>query len=266
MRGIEDGLEELVENIRVHGQLEAIVVAKTADQMYEVVTGQRRFLAHKRLGRTTIMAAILKERVDEVTAKVLSISENLIRKDLNAKDIIDTCTALHQKYGSLKAVSEELGLPYHRVRTYVMFERLRPDLKDLVSEGFVDIKTALATEDALAEVEPGDGIDARSLAQSLSSLSRAQQIRAIKNASVKDLRKLSSGQIDGQDRRIAQVIVTLPTTVHAQLQAWAREHAVTQDEAAAGMIIDALRDSTEAGATEAAGLNDHPTGGGGDHS
>ena len=74
-------IPELAESIRKVGLLEPIVVApaETAGK-YEILTGQRRFLAHKELGREEIMAVVLDERVDPTTAKGISVTENLVRR------------------------------------------------------------------------------------------------------------------------------------------------------------------------------------------
>ncbi len=154
-RDVEKNLDELVQNIRTHGQLEPIVVARIPESdKFEIITGQRRYLAHKRLGRETILAAILPEVVDEATATALSISENLIRVDLNPKDLIDACTSLYRKYGSVKAVAEELGVPYQKVLAYVKYDRLSQPLRQTVDTGDVDMQTALRrslSSGALAE-------------------------------------------------------------------------------------------------------------------
>lgn len=64
LRDVREEIEELAESIEKMGLLEPIVVSKTDDGRYEVVTGQRRFLAHQVLGRDKIMAVILAGRVE----------------------------------------------------------------------------------------------------------------------------------------------------------------------------------------------------------
>jgi hypothetical protein len=51
-------------------------------------------------------------------------------------------------------VSQELGLPYARVRAFVKFERLRPELKRPVKSGELEIKAALRIEDYLGQQSP----------------------------------------------------------------------------------------------------------------
>src|SRR6266545_552956 len=125
LRDVGKDIQELADSIAKVGQLEPIVVCPSATPgRYEIITGQRRFLAHQELRRSTITAAILDERVDETMAKVLSVTENLVRRDLNSRDLIDACTALYKKYGSIKAVADETGLPYSKVSQYVKYDQL----------------------------------------------------------------------------------------------------------------------------------------------
>ncbi|MXZ13392.1 MAG: ParB/RepB/Spo0J family partition protein [Candidatus Dadabacteria bacterium] len=52
-------IEELANSIRVQGLLQPIVVCKSEEQSgkWEILTGQRRFLAHKLLEKESITAA-----------------------------------------------------------------------------------------------------------------------------------------------------------------------------------------------------------------
>jgi ParB family chromosome partitioning protein len=255
IREVEKDLDELIANIRVHGQLEPIVVARRPAGKYEIVTGQRRYLAHQRLGRETILAAILQGPVDDETAKAMSISENLVRTNLSQKDLIDACTALYRKYGSVKAVSEELGLPSSKVAAYVKYERLSPPLRTVVDGGDVDVATALRIEDTICgALDERDNIDVEALAVNLARLSRAQQNRVLKDASIEDLRVISSAGMPADVMRVRQIIVTLSNDMHTRLQDWARSRGLTQDEAAASILTDALDGGVAGSAPDTAAL------------
>ena len=81
---VGEDIDELVDSIRKVGLLEPIVVAPPGPSgKYEIILGQRRYLAHRLLRAETIMAGILDKRVEEIEAKVLSVTENLVRRDLN---------------------------------------------------------------------------------------------------------------------------------------------------------------------------------------
>lgn len=112
-------IEELAASIKVMGLLEPIVVCPSHEKgKFEILTGQRRFLAHKQLKKKTIMATVLEGNLSDEDAKAISLTENLIRRDLSLKELIDACTSLYKKYGSIKAVSEETGISAGLVNQY----------------------------------------------------------------------------------------------------------------------------------------------------
>ena len=94
------------------------------------------------------MAFVRTDTIDEHLAKGISVTENVMRLDLTRKELIDSCTSLYKKYGSIKDVCEATGLPQLTVGLYVKYDRLVPKLKKLVDDGEVDMKTALRAQDA----------------------------------------------------------------------------------------------------------------------
>ncbi|MCO5973230.1 ParB/RepB/Spo0J family partition protein [Actinoallomurus soli] len=239
-RDVEQDIGELVDSIRVHGQLEPIIIAPLEDRAgyYEILAGQRRWLAMRRLGATEIAAAIIEERPDKDVASALSISENLIRRDLNTLDLIDACTRLYHKYGSIKAVAERFGLPYGRVRRYVKFDRLRPALKELVRSGDIDLRAALRIEDHYGAKKVDDA-QLRRIAAAVAEMSNAQQADYFKTraaettSSAEDERPAGDGHRPGS---VKQIIVTLSIADLELLRAWARAKNLTQDRAGARII------------------------------
>ncbi|MFW6116271.1 MAG: ParB/RepB/Spo0J family partition protein [bacterium] len=241
-RDVGKGIDALAESIRVNGQLEPILVAPAReDGKYEIIVGQRRFLAHQQLGKDTINAGILSERVDEITAKVLSVTENLVRRDLNRTDLIDVCTYLYKRYGTMAAVAEETGLPYDEVRKYVKYDRLIPELKELVDSHQSDLKAALRAQDAAATTGELDPEDAVKLAKEMSSMSGAQQ-KKIQD----DLQRDPSMSVDEvieyakSGGKVTQIIVTLGRELHASLSKFADAEGTNQDDAAASLIEEGL--------------------------
>ena len=238
-------IEELADSIRVQGLLQPIVVCKSREkpEKWEILTGQRRFLAHKSLRKQSITAAILDGHVDEQTAKAISITENLIRRKLSGKDLIDGVTYLYSIYGTQKAVVEATGLPREAVRKYVKYPRLTPDLKKLVDDGTVDINAALKAQDAANVQDDGepDPDATRTLALSMTKMSGAQQKKIIEqrkenpDKSVDDI--IEDAKSGG---KIFQVTATITKSTHTALQKYARREEILQDEAAATLIEHAL--------------------------
>ncbi len=76
----EKGIEELAESIKEKGVIQPIIVREHGDK-YQIVAGERRFLAAKKAGLSSI-PAIIKDITDEESAEIALI-ENVQRKDLN---------------------------------------------------------------------------------------------------------------------------------------------------------------------------------------
>lgn len=237
-------VDQLAESIEKQGLLQPIVVCRSEQiGKWEILTGQRRFLAHKMLQRDRITAAILDESVDEAEAKAISITENLIRRKLSGPELIDGITFLFNKYGTAKAVHDVTGIPYDDVREYVKYPRLMPALKQMVDDGAVDMRVALRAQDAasVGDDNPQEE-DAVKLAREMPSMSDVQRKKLIKerkddpDVTVDDaIERARTGS------RIAQMTVTLSHDVHTALQRYAKDQQLNQDEAAAGIIEDSLK-------------------------
>lgn len=240
---VGEGIEELAESIRKVGLLEPIVVCPAEQEgKYEILTGQRRFLAHQELQAETIMAVILEDRVDETTAKTISVTENMIRRDLTRRELIDACTALYKKYGSIKDVAEATGLPSGRVSEYVKYDRLIPELKQLVDDG-LDIKAALRAQDAAstATVTP-NAAEAVMLAKEMAPMSDAQRKKIVQNRQEEPDKPASDVIEDAKSgSKITQVNVVLGDNVHRALLAFARQEGSNLSDVAAMLIEDGLR-------------------------
>ena len=76
----EAKLQELADSIKEHGILQPLVVTKDGDK-YELIAGERRFQAAKRLGLTTVPAVI--RDASEQQKLELAIIENVQRHNLN---------------------------------------------------------------------------------------------------------------------------------------------------------------------------------------
>ena len=241
VHGVGAEIDELANSIKKVGLLQPIVVCKTKDGRYDILSGQRRFLAHQRLKRKTILAVVLENNPDETQSKVISLTENLVREDLKLIDLIDACTDLYNKYGSVQAVVEATGISPNKVRQYVKFDRLAEPLKELVKEGEIPLASALRTQNAIDQLGEVSEEEIVEMGREMSGMSGAQQKAVIDEivenpeTSIPDvLENAKSG------RKLTQVIVTLTTQVHSSLKKVAAEDGVNQDVAAATLIEEAL--------------------------
>ena len=235
-------IAELVESIRQVGLLQPIVVAETEEAgMYEIVTGQRRVLAHQELGRERIWSAVLDERIDEEDPRVLSLTENLVRLDLSRQDLIDACTDLYYRYGSINAVTEKTGLPHRKVSEYVKYDRLIPELQSLVKTSQVPLQTALRAQEAAAVTGNVNAEEAIRFAKDMAPLSGAQQSKILKTRNANPAISVDEVIEDAKGGgKITQVVVTLTTDVHTALHSYAQSQETTIDDAAGMLIRDGL--------------------------
>ncbi|WP_042354580.1 nucleoid occlusion protein [Bacillus rubiinfantis] len=77
----EDKIDELSRTIHIHGIIQPIVVREFAANQFEIIAGERRWRAMKKLGWTEV-PAIIKDLTDTETASIALI-ENLQREELS---------------------------------------------------------------------------------------------------------------------------------------------------------------------------------------
>ena len=244
-------VDELATSIERLGLLQPIVVCEATERgRWEILTGQHRFLAHKRLDRDTIPAAVLDGRVPEAEAKAISIAENLVRRKLTGRELVDGITHLYNFYGSQKAVVEATGLPVATVRSYVKYPRLRPELKKLVDDGEVDVNVALKAQDVATTGDSTDVEEALKFARAMRSMPAVQRNKLAKQRArepEKDVDELIE-QAKTADK-VIQVITTVTQDVHTALRRVAVNEGLNQDEAAAFLIEEALQERGFLGAS-----------------
>lgn len=97
----DEKIEELSRTIHTHGVIQPIVVRKTSDNQYEIIAGERRYRAMKKLQWTEV-PAIVRNLTDKETASIALI-ENLQREELTA---IEEAVA-YQKLLELHELTQE---------------------------------------------------------------------------------------------------------------------------------------------------------------
>ena len=98
-----ESLTELVESIREQGLLQPILIRKTGSR-FEIVAGDRRFLAHIELGRATIRATIVE--MTDLACALARATENLARADLTP---LEEAATYYDLYKSENLTPEQIG-------------------------------------------------------------------------------------------------------------------------------------------------------------
>lgn len=97
----EATLRELAASVEKHGLIQPVVVKETTSETYILVAGERRYRAHKLLGRATIAAIVTQGNPDEI-----ALIENLQREDLNPIEMAEALSTMMERY---RYSQEELG-------------------------------------------------------------------------------------------------------------------------------------------------------------
>jgi len=242
LRNVNAGIDDLAESIRVMGLLEPILVAPSGQRagMYEVIAGQRRFLAHERLGLPNIRAIIRKE-ADEMQVKAISLTENLLRQDVPLADKIDACTQLFKRYGSPKAVAEATGIKEHLVREYLKYDYLDKSLQKQVDDRRLTLKDALRVQRAASVSGKFSEEEASKISTEIANMTKAQGERLIKEREADPSRPLDDVLEEQKtSKAVTQIVVTLLSPTKTQLDAYAKAEDTTLDDAARSLIEEGL--------------------------
>ena len=141
-------LDELTASIKKHGLLQPVVLlGDYGEPPYELITGQRRFLAHEKLNKKTIRSVFAGE-LSKQQALLHSLVENLQRVDLNHADAAKAITDLYKEFNNdERKVQRETGLSLLKVRDYINIEaQASPKMKRKLRDKKVspaDVKRAL---------------------------------------------------------------------------------------------------------------------------
>jgi ParB family chromosome partitioning protein len=138
---LEEGIDELAASIREIGVQQPVVVSQRGDR-YELIIGQRRYLACKKLELKEIPALITTVK-DETEATIKSFSENIHRLDLQYRDKMQVAIELLNRFGSIRKVADHLGVEDQTVRRYLGYEGVPEPIKKMVDEGKLGAITAI---------------------------------------------------------------------------------------------------------------------------
>lgn len=147
--GTEDsGLVELANSISDKGLLSPITVKKTNDGKYDLIVGQRRFLACKKLGWSTI-PAIIRDISDDTQGTIISLIENVHRADMNPIDKARAYNMIYEKYQDINIVVSETGVSITTIKKYLSLLKLSPSIQERLSTS--DGPAGIATLSKIAE-------------------------------------------------------------------------------------------------------------------
>lgn len=120
-------LQQLAESIRASGLVQPIVVRR-AGEGYQLVAGERRWRAHKMIGKETIKVVIIDISDEEMA--MLALVENVAREDLSDYEIARSIRRTEKEFPNRKRTAEALGMSRSELYRYLAFG----DLPEFISK------------------------------------------------------------------------------------------------------------------------------------
>ena len=156
---IETPIDELVESIRQHGIIQPLIV-RPVNGNYELIAGERRWRASKKLGLTTV--PVIEREASDRDVLEMALIENLQREDLNAIEEAAGYVRLAKEF-SMKQdeIAVRVGKSRASVANAMRLLDLHPDVQLLVGQGRLSVghgKAILSIKDKDAQLLASDQI------------------------------------------------------------------------------------------------------------
>lgn len=135
----EAALNELAASIKASGVLQPVVVrhlsgANGKDGKYQLIAGERRWLASQRAGRQTVPAIV--KQVSNEQAMEMTIIENLQREDLNPIEQAMAFERLGREFGlTQEQMAQKTGKDRSSVSNYLRLLKMPPEIQAGLSNG-----------------------------------------------------------------------------------------------------------------------------------
>ena len=130
----DDKLDELAASIRANGVVQPILVRRQANGRYQLIAGERRWLASQRAGKQTV-PAILRQVSDE-QAMEITIVENLQRADLNPMEQARAFERLSREFHmTQEQMAQRTGKDRATVSNFLRLLKLPAEVQKRVESG-----------------------------------------------------------------------------------------------------------------------------------
>ena len=139
---IYDDMKDLIDSVSAIGVKTPLIVREYRANNYEVVTGQRRYIASRKAGLKTV-PCIIRKYADDADMIIESFSENIFRSDMTISDKANATKILKKKFnGNIKTVAEKIGVSQVTVYKYLEYDAMPELLKKLLRTTKMNYSTA----------------------------------------------------------------------------------------------------------------------------
>lgn len=130
----EEALRELAESIKVSGVVQPVVVRPEQGGRFQLVAGERRWLASKLANRATVPAVV--REISNEQAMEITIIENLQREDLNPMEQARAFERLSREFGlTQEEIASRTGKDRASIANFIRLLKLPNDIQEFLETG-----------------------------------------------------------------------------------------------------------------------------------
>jgi ParB family chromosome partitioning protein len=169
----EPALATLTTSTERMGTLQTVLVRELGEEDFELIAGERRWLAARRAGRPRVPSMVLgaDEEVDEPTRLAMAFAENALREKLTPLEEAMLLAGLISRFGfSLEGAAEHLGVTRELAEARMALLELPERVRERLAAGELTLRNA-ATLAPIAAKAPGV---AEALAERVASGAQSQ--------------------------------------------------------------------------------------------
>jgi len=134
----EAALEELANSIQASGVVQPVVLRAVANGRFQMVAGERRWLASRRAGKTTIPAVV--RQISNEQAMEITIIENLQREDLNPVEQARAFERLSREFNmTQEQIATRTGKDRASIANFIRLLKLPEPVQKAMEEGVLSI-------------------------------------------------------------------------------------------------------------------------------
>lgn len=181
-----EGIYLLAKSVHQRGLMQPISVYSDATGKYFILAGERRFLSHVLLGRSTIRAMVKETGGDEIDRRIGSLIENIVREDLTTSEKIDFIEGLVNLYEQEKdevvtaeALHELIHESVRTCRRYLRYINAPTSIRESIRSGEIssvrDIEAALQKASGAKDGEAEEGEKTEQASSSVAKRGRQRQ-------------------------------------------------------------------------------------------
>jgi ParB family chromosome partitioning protein len=215
----EERIAELAESIREVGLLQPLIVRELPEGGYELVAGERRLRAAKRLGLPLVPAVVVEAEGPESLEKALV--ENVQRADLNPMEEAGAYAELVERFGlTHEQIAKRVGKSRAAVSNKLRLLQLPETVQMFVREGRLTeghARALLATSDREQQVELArEAVEKQLSVRELEAFVRARQGEVVVGGEASERKEASPVTEEARDE-FADVYMELERVMSERL-------------------------------------------------